>query len=134
MKKLKLILVLTVIGFITMSMGFPADLTNERIRDESEKKDCLLETESNVVVMSPAESGTTYTQTKPIHNLSILPADYSVMTVKVFNSKGLLVMMQKISRDDFLASNENLALPKGSAFVMLHESTAYYFLEAGLMN
>ncbi|QHT68197.1 hypothetical protein GXP67_16885 [Rhodocytophaga rosea] len=135
MKKLKLISTLIVAGLITMSMGFPTDLMNGRITDESEKENCLFATVSNVVVMTTVEFGKTNMRKKPIQELPTFHAtEYSDITVKLFDPKGLLIMTQQISMDDFLASNEKSSLPNGSTFVMFHESTAYYFLEAGLMN
>jgi hypothetical protein len=135
MKKLKLISALAVTGFITMSMGFPTDLTNGRITNKKEKKTCG--TISRVVVMATAHPGRQIKniEEKPVQELSIsLTSEYSTITVKVFDAKGTLITKQKVSIEEFLGTSEQLSLPTGSTFVMFHEGIAYYFLEAGQMN
>ena len=135
MKKLKLILALSVTGFITMSMGFPTDLTNGRITDENEKKTCA--TVSEVVVMAIAHPGRKVRNRgeRPVQELLLPPtADYSIITVKVFDAQGTLVSKQLMSIDEFLGRSEELSLPAGSSFVMLHEGIAYYFRETDRKN
>jgi hypothetical protein len=133
MKKLESIFALLATGFITMSMGFPTDLMQERIISEKDKETCPFATVSNIVVRTTAELCKKNIETESIEELSI-PSGNSVITVKVFDAKGVMVMKQQVSMDEFLGSSENLFLPAGSDFVMFHESTAYYFLEAGLIK
>jgi hypothetical protein len=135
MKKLKLILALSVTGLITMSMGFPTDLASGRITDKNETKPCPSVVESSVVVLTNAnpvkKAGNP--ETTPIQPFS-LPSKNLTIIVKVFDARGKLVMTQQVDMEDFLRKSEKIFLPAGSTFVMLHESIAYYFLEAGLLN
>jgi hypothetical protein len=134
MKKLKLIFALSITGFIAMSMGFPTDLTNDRIIDKNKKKTCAT---SHVVVMAAAHPGrqVNNVKKKPVYELSFpLASDYSTIIVKVFNAKGKLLTKQQVSSNEFLERSKELSLPTGSTFVMFHEGIAYYFLETGLKN
>jgi hypothetical protein len=53
------------------------------------------------------------------------------VTVKVFDAKGKVIMEKQVQIESIFNKNYSLEeLPKGSIFVMLHDSTVYYFKES----
>jgi hypothetical protein len=133
MKTIKLFSLLAATGFLTMSMGFPTDLTEKgkdkdatgcteaRVVKVAEKKP------AKVVLVDMIEEDPTQATAVPM-----FAASTDKITVKVFDSKGNLVLNEQVSMNDLLAKDKKASLPAGSTFVMFQANTAYYFLEAGL--
>jgi hypothetical protein len=128
MKTIRLFSLLVATGFITMSMGFPTKLTEKanlertsarvvRVVEKKPAKVVLVDT----VEEDPAQ-----------FNTPAFASKSDKITVKVFDTKGALVLNQQVSMNEFLAKDKKASLPAGSTFVMFHANTAYYFLEAGL--
>jgi hypothetical protein len=129
MKTLKLLSVLFMTGLLTMSMGFPTDLAD---KNKKEKKSAEAK---RIEKKKPGIRVIELVEEEPVQALSMLvSSSTSKITVKVFDVKGVLVMKEEVSMNDFLSKNEKFALPSGSTFVMFHQNTAYYFMETGLLN
>ena len=137
MKTLKLFSLLVVTGFLTMSMGFPTDLTTGK---NGQEKKSNTDPKKSHVVMAAADVNKNnaidaIAEDEPAQALSMPGlSNISKITVKVFDVKGSLIMKQEVSMDEFLSKSKAVSLPNGSTFVMFHENTAYYFLETGLLN
>jgi hypothetical protein len=133
MKTIKLFSLLVATGFITMSMGFPTDLT-----EKGKDKDVNGCQEARVVTVADKKPAkvvlvdTVEEDPAQISNMPMLASKTDKITVKVFDVKGALVLNQEVSMNEFLAKDKKASLPNGSTFVMFHANTAYYFLEAGL--
>jgi hypothetical protein len=130
MKTIKLFSLLVATGFITMSMGFPTNLT-EKGKDN---KECTSARVVKVAEKKPAKVVLvdTVEEDPAQFNTPAFASKSDKITVKVFDTKGALVLNQEVSMNEFLAKDKKASLPAGSTFVMFHANTAYYFLEAGL--
>jgi hypothetical protein len=131
MKTIKLFSLLAATGILTMSMGFPTNLT-EKGKDvetctEARVVDVPKKKPAKVVLVDTIEEDPALATTMPM-----FAASADKITVKVFDAKGALVLNELVSMTDFLAKEKKASLPAGSTFVMFHANTAYYFLEAGL--
>ena len=134
MKTIKLFSLLAATGFLTMSMGFPTDLTEKGKAKKT--NDCQEASIVRVTEKKPAKVVLVDTvEEDPAQvNMPMFATKSDKISVKVFDIKGALVLNQEVSMNEFLAKDKKAALPAGSTFVMFHANTAYYFLEAGLAN
>lgn len=132
MKTIKLFSLLAATGFLTMSMGFPINLTeNKKDKAADACKEVVvvkaIETKpAKVVLVDVVEEDPTQASSMPMTANSS-----GKITVKVFDIKGALVLNQEVNLNEFLAKDKKASLTNGSTFVMFHANTAYYFLEAG---
>lgn len=133
MKTIKLLSLLATTGLLTMSMGFPTDLT-----ERGKNKDAKGCTEARVIEVAeknPAKVVLVDMVEEDPAQANAMPmfaAHADKITVKVFDAKGALVLNEEVSMNELLAKDKKASLPNASTFVMFHANTAYYFLEAGL--
>jgi hypothetical protein len=133
MKTIKLFSLLAATGFLTMSMGFPTNLTEKGKSREAEG--CTEARVVNIPEKKPARVvPADMVEEDPAQAVTMpgFAADSGKITLKVFNTQGALVLNEQVSMHAFLARDKKASLPAGSTFVMFHANTAYYFLEAGL--
>jgi hypothetical protein len=150
MKALKFLSVAAVIAMMSTGMGFPTDITGKG-KGNTRKSTCRTEVQTEVQVQEPEEQvqepevAMVYRASDDPFMLAMnvaeeVPAEDGlvpvmpstapeVITLKVFNVKGQLVMSRQVNIGDFLARSSTAYLPQGITFVMFHDQTAYYFLE-----
>jgi hypothetical protein len=125
MKTIKLFSLLATSALLTMSMGFPTELTEVEATKKSEVK---------IMTVSEAKPGKALlveaVEDEPILESIPLTSTFDKITVKVFDVKGALVLTKQVAMNDFLANNKQIELAGNCTFVMFHANTAYYFLEA----
>lgn len=125
MKTLKLFSLSIITGLLTMSMGFPAEVTSKLIILE-EKPGTMVKTVNGSTIVDVVEEEPVLEAYMPV-----APANQNTMVVKVFDAKGTQVIRKQISKDEFLSKGAKAHLPANTTFVMYDNNTAYYFLETG---
>jgi hypothetical protein len=125
MKTLKLFSLSVITGLLTMSIGFPTEVAS-KLTILEEKPGTVVRTANRSTIVEEVEE-------EPVLEayLPVAPADMNTIAVKVFDVQGSLVMQKQIPIEEFLTRGAKTVLPAHSTFVMYHNGTAYYFLEAG---
>jgi len=119
MKKIISILIIVLVGF---SAYTASALDNGKADKGKRKKN---RTNSASLVQNVVEEDPIFATASDITS-----ADNKV-TVKVFDITGKLILEKKVQIENILNSKTRMEeLPKNSVFVMFHQNTAYYFLEA----